>query len=238
MINDAVLDTVLSVTHSAVSGGLLSDVDSLAAGIEAAGWVRAVDGGHWYYPDEPSWSLLSSDYAPNVAVFLTDKDAVTVFRTGQELSRRLDQDEGLRRHGSGPGWPAWSQDDPRWSEWTGLEAAWEMWKGGPARISLNVQPAYQPGPHRVPPMLHFQIERLDTPPEGLPADPDRARHVARSGSSVARWYLAGGNNVPQDVVDTLRRDEDPAVVAAVESGEKLRNMQAAAEGLIRTQEEP
>lgn len=236
MVNDAVLDKVLSVTRAAVSGGLLSDADSLAAGIEAAGWVRAVDGGHWYCPDEPSWSLLSSDHAPNLAVFLTEEDAAAVFTTGQELARRLDQNEGLHLDGSDTGWPAWSREDPRWAEWSGHEADWVMWDGGPARISLSVQPAYQPDRHRVPPHLHFQIGRLDTPPEGLPADPDRARRIVDSGSPVARWYLAGESELPVDVIDALRRDSDPAVVAALESGATYRTKHAAAQEHIRRHE--
>lgn len=103
-------------------------------------------------------------------------------------------------------------------------------------MSLIVQPAYQPGRHRSPPHLHFQIERLDTPAEGLPADPDRARRIATSGSPVARWYLAGEADLPEDVIDTLRHDSDPAVVAAIESGEKYRNMHAAAQEHMRRHE--
>jgi hypothetical protein len=236
MINDAVLGKVLSVTRKAVSDNLLSDANSLAAGIEAAGWVRAVDGGHWYCPDEPSWSLLSSDHAPNLAFFLTDEDAAAVFTTGQELARRLDQNEDLHQHESGPDWPTWSLDDPRWTERTGLGPDWVMWEGGPARISLIVQPAHQPGRHRAPPHLHFQIERLDTPSEGLLADPDRARHIATSGSAVARWYLAGETDLPEDVIDVLHRDPDPAVVAAVVSGKKFWTMHAAAQEHTRWRE--
>ncbi|MHA7146298.1 hypothetical protein ACX80U_16435 [Arthrobacter sp. TmT3-37] len=171
MVNDAVLDKVLFVTREAVNSDLLSDADSMAAGIEAAGWVRAVDGGHWYCPDEPSWSLLSSGYAPNLAVFQTEEDASVVFTTGLDLARRLDQSEDLHQHESGPGWPTWSRDDARWAEWTGLGPDWVMWDGGPTRISLNVQPAYQPSRHRSPPHLHFQIERLDTPTDGFPRTP-------------------------------------------------------------------
>lgn len=233
MIDDAILDAILAMTHSAVRGKLLADVDSLAIGIEAAGWARAVDGGHWYCPGEPAWSLLSSDHAPNLAVFLTDDDATTVFRTGQDLARRLDRAEGLRRHGPDPRWPSWSPDDPRWAEWTGLGADWVMWDGGPARISLNVRPAHQPGRHYSPPHLHFQIGRLDTPSEGLPADPERARHTVNSGSTVARWYLAGEVDLPEDIVNILRRDPDAAVVAAVESGQKFRTMHTAAQDHIR-----
>ncbi|WP_104181831.1 hypothetical protein [Arthrobacter sp. B0490] len=238
MTSNAVLDKVLFVTHAAVSGGLLSDADSLAAGIEAAGWVRAVDGGHWYCPDQPSWSLLSSDHAPNLAVFLTDEDAATIFATGQQLARRLDQDARLERYGSDPGWPAWPRDDPRWGEWTGLGADWVMWDGGPARISLNVQPAYQPGGHRSPPHLQFQIGRLDTPPEGLPADLDRAGRIVGSGSPTARWYLAGEVDLPEHVIDALRHDPDSAVVAAVESGDKFRTVHAAAREHTKRHEEP
>lgn len=238
MVHHAVLDKVLFVTREAISNGLLSDADSLAAGIEAAGWVRAVDGGHWYCPDEPSWSLLSSDYAPNLAVFLTEEDTAVVFTTGRELARRLDQNEDLHQHESGPDWPTWSSDDARWKEWTGLGPDWVMWDGGSARISLNVQPAYQPGGHRSPPHLHFQIERLDTPSGGLPPDPDRARQITASGSPTARWYLAAEVDLPEDVIDALRRDPDPAVVAAVESGERYRTMHATAQDHMRRHDEP
>ena len=237
MTTDAVLDKVLSLSHSAVVGHLLSDADSLAAEIGATGWIRSIDGGHWHCPDEPPWSLLSSNHAPNLAVFLTDEDAATVFTAGQDLARRLDRLAGVSRHGIGPGWPTWSLDDPRWAEWNGLGPDWVMWSGGPARISLNVSPAYQPGRYRAPPHLHFQIERLDTPSEGLPVDHDRARRIVRSGSPVARWYLAAKNDLPQDVINALQRDEDTAVVAAVESGEKFRTMHAAAQEHMRRHEE-
>lgn len=53
---------------------------------------------------------------------------------------------------------------------------------------------------------------------------------------MARWYLAGENDLPQEVIDALQRDEDTAVVAAVESGEKFRTMLAAAEEHIRRHE--
>lgn len=234
MTTDAVLDKVLSVTRGAVGEGLLSDVDSLSAGIEAAGWVRAVEGGRWLCPDEPSWSLWPSGHAPNLAVFFEDEDAAVVFTTGQKLSRLLDHDQGLHRQGLDPGWPAWSPDDLRWTQWTGLEADWVMWDGGPARISLNVRPAHQLGRIRVAPHLHFQIERLDTPSEGLPPDHDRARRITRSGSSLARWYLAGEADLPEDVVNALSRDGDPTVVAAVEAGDKIRSMHVASEAFRRT----
>lgn len=228
MTADAVLEKVLSVVRAGAHENLLADVDSLAGGIEAAGWVRAVGGGWWVCPGEPAWSLLSSDYAPNLAVFFVDEDPATVFAIGQAIARRLDRpDEGLTRHGLDPGWPSWSHDDVRWAEWDGLGADWVMWDGGPARFSLNVRPSYQPGRVRDPPNLHFQIERIDTPPEGLPVDVKRARRIAQSGSPTARWYLAGELELPEDVIDALRQDREVAVVAAIEAGEEMRRAYAA-----------
>lgn len=230
MTTRSVVDSVLTVTRAAVSGSLLSDADSLAAGNEAANWVRSVRGGEWLFPDMPNWLLLSSDHVPNLSVFFNDEDVSTVIAAGQELARRLDQEESLIRHGSDPGWSDWSPSDQRWAEWDDPLPDWLMWDGGPARVSLNVVPARQLTHVRVRPNLHFAIERLDTPPEGFPVDNDRARRIARSGSPVARWYLAGQPVLPDDVVEMLRNDEDPAVAAAVESGEELRNMHRALRG--------
>lgn len=226
MTTRAVVDSVLTVTRAAVSGSLLSDADSLAAGIGVANWVRSVRGGDWLFPDVPTWHLLPSDHAPNLAVFFSDEDVSTVVAAGQELVRRLDQEEGLLRHGPDPGWFDWLPSDQRWAEWDGLDADWLTWDGRLARVSLNVTPARQARRVRVLPNLHFQIERIDTPSEGLPVDNDRARRIARSGSPVARWYLAGQPVLPDDVVKMLRRDDDSAVVAAVEGGEARREMHA------------
>jgi hypothetical protein len=162
MKDGAVFDYVVSVTRAAVSGGLLFDADSLATGIEAAGWARATEIGHWHCPDEPSWSLWSSNHPPNLAVFYSDKDASTVLIAGQELAQHLDQDGNMHRRGSALNWPAWLQNDPHWDEWTGLEADWVIWDGGPAQISLDVRPVRQPGAVLLPPRLHLQVERIGT----------------------------------------------------------------------------
>ncbi|MBF4463236.1 MULTISPECIES: hypothetical protein [unclassified Rathayibacter] len=223
MTSDAVLDSVRLLARAAATEELLSDVDSLSAGITAAGWVRNVNGGQWSREGQPGWSLFSSDHAPGLAVFLSDDDVQVVYACGQELARRLDREEGLRRHGADPGWPDWAREDPRWTDWSGLEADWVTWHGGPARVSLNVRPAYQPGRIVEPPHLHFQIERLDTPSDGLPEDDEHDRLVARTGSSLARWHLAGKMRLPDDVVRALEKDDDPAIVAAVKGYEKFRN---------------
>lgn len=179
MTTRSVVDSVLTVTRAAVSGSLLSDADSLAAGNEAANWVRSVRGGEWLFPDMPNWLLLSSDHVPNLSVFLSDEDVSTVIAAGQELARRLDQEESLIRHGSDPGWSDWSPSDQRWAEWDDPLPDWLMWDGGPARVSLNVVPARQLTHVRVRPNLHFAIERLDTP-----------RRVSRSTTTVLVGLLA------------------------------------------------
>jgi hypothetical protein len=132
----------------------------------------------------------------------------------------------LQRHEGGPGWPDWNRDDPRWDDWTGFDADWVTWDGGPALLSLNVRAAYQPGRIRTAPHLHFQIERLDTPAEGLPHDEERDRRVAQTGSPYARWHLAGQMELSGDIVQTLELDDDPAVVTALRAYEKFRRLDA------------
>ncbi|MDO9397167.1 MAG: hypothetical protein Q7T71_11525 [Herbiconiux sp.] len=191
MTNEDALDTVLVLAGRAVSADLLHDIDALSAAVEAAGWRRSATGGLWTLPDEPSWALISADHAPNLAVFVDDDDVQVVYALGQELARRLDRLDGASRQAGGSGWPAWERDDPRWAGWSGLEADWETWEGGPARLSLNVRPASRAGRALVRPNLHVQLERLDTPSEGLPPDPDRAERIRRSGSDAERWHLSG-----------------------------------------------
>ncbi|MDH6238388.1 hypothetical protein [Cryobacterium sp. CG_9.6] len=159
MNRDAMLNGVAELARAAILGNLLSEVDSLAAGIERSGWVRGAEGGRWLCPDDQAWNLWSADHA----------------------------------------------------------ADWVTWHGGEATVSINVQPAQQPGRVRVPAHLQFAIERIDTPSEGLPRDDERALRVARTGSPVARWYLAGEDDLPDDIVELLRHDEDPAVSAAVDA---------------------
>ena len=172
------LDNVMAIAREAVAGDLLTDIDSLSTTVRAVGWIPEVEGGRWSMPGAPAWALLSSDHAPNLAVFFQDDDSGPVFTAAQELARRLDGESGVRRRVDSPEWPEWPPQDPRWATWDGLSADWVTWEGGPAVLSLNVRPALQPGRFRVPPSLHFQIERIDTPAEGLPDDDDLDRHIA------------------------------------------------------------
>ncbi len=95
-------------------------------------------------------------------------------------------------------------------------------------LSLYVGEQHRENRHRVPALLVLDVQRADTPHEGLAADPERARRLAREGSAITRWYLAGEDHLPEDVVVLLAADEDPAVVAASEADEGRRDPAAAA----------
>ena len=63
--------------------------------------------------------------------------------------------------------------------------------------------------------------------------------MVREGSVPRRWYLAAQEDLPDDVVQALTLDEDPAVEAALEAGARQRRQwrEHVAEGAAESAED-
>ena len=194
---------VLLLLQAATSGGLLRDVETMAAALTDTGWVRQTSSGSWSYAADASWTVQSSDHAPHVSLFTHGEH--------QHLLHLADALRALLAFGqAGPLQPG--EPDPDWSTWTGADVV----------VFLNVTPQRELGKYLIPAVLQLAPERADTPAEGLPPDPERARRLAREGSPLTRWYLAGHDHLPQDVVAPLAADADAAVIAALNANERQR----------------
>ncbi|WP_127476932.1 hypothetical protein [Microbacterium sulfonylureivorans] len=165
-------DGVLSVVRKAVTGGLLSNVESLAAGLTDDGWARATEPGLWRFMTDPSWAIVSGSHAPNVSVFLSAQDQV-VLNVADRLRDQLDRGEAgnLQR--------------------TIQDSDWTIWAGEDVVVSLNATLARQHDQFTVGAMMQLAMERKDTPAEGLPRDPELARRIA-----LTRTPLRAGISLP------------------------------------------
>ncbi len=198
-------DGVLDLVRGAVDGTALQNVEPLVAALERGGWQRRERSGAWDLAADPAWSVQSTDHPVGAAVF-TQGDPEVLCAIADELGARLDGGSlGEVRPGPpDPDWPSWDADA--------------------VTVSLNVTPATPLGRHVVPAVLHVELARRDTPADGVPLDVDKARRLAMGGSAVDRWHLAGHDDLPDDVVDTLSRDEDPAVTAALDANAGQRRV--------------
>lgn len=213
---------MVSELAAAVSGFLLDDVESLAAALAGAGWKRGIHGGQWIRVGAPAWSAFSLPRPPCVSFFFTDDDAEAVLLTARRIACRIDESAGLEPAGVRPGWITGSLDEWRTADEDDPSMDEASWVGGPVRISLFPQPGRRRGRVQMPPDLQLAIERRDAPADGLPRDDDHSRRVAETGSPIARWHLAGDDALPDDVVDRLAGDDDPAVVAALAANARQR----------------
>jgi len=194
---------VLRLLQSALRGDLLSDVEAMATALHEAGWAPSTRSGSWAHLNDRSWSVESSDHALNVSIFAQgDHDAV--LQRAAALRTLIDSGE------AGPARPG------------DLDPDWMTWSDNRVVISMNVSPPRLLGARIVPATLQLALERADTPSEGLPPEPERARRLARDGSPMVRWYLAGEDVLPDDVVAVLAADDDPAVRAALAANEQQR----------------
>ena len=73
-------------------------------------------------------------------------------------------------------------------------------------------------------MMQLAVEQADAPVEGAPRDPQSACRIAAEGSTIARWYLAGEDHLPDDVIAVLAAGEDESVIAALEINEERRRI--------------
>lgn len=196
---------VLLLAQRAVGGDLLGSTEAMAAALTETGWVRGTGSGSWSYAADASWSVHSGDHAPNLSIFSAGEDEHLLHVAG---ALRTLMDSG-RVGAVRPGEP-----DPDVGRWFGGEVVFSLYASTQRRM----------GKHLLPGAVQLAIERADTPSEGLAVDPQRARLLAREGSPIARWYLAGHEDLPQDVEALLAADEDAAVVAALNANEGHRRL--------------
>ncbi|NIZ89868.1 hypothetical protein [Kineococcus rubinsiae] len=194
---------VLLLLRDAVGGRLLTDADGMAAVLTAAGWVRGTVGGSWACVEDPSWTVESVAHPPGLSVFTVGWDH-DVARAVTRLGARLDAGEAGLVPGGEP------------------DAEWRRWSAGAALVLLQHARQRWWGTRLAPAMLQLAVQPAGAEHEAPAPDPERARRVARAGSPVARWYLAGDATLPDDVVDLLAADDDPLVVAALTAGEGQR----------------
>lgn len=199
---------VLQLVRAAAQRGLLDDVESLASGLEHAGWRRDTHGGWWTYEHDPAWTLGSS----------VDPAGFSAFATGADDLVAAAADE-VASHLSGG-----------WHRRTGRGRAGRLRRSALAGRSGQRGAVLHPTktvqlPHKtieVPCSLQLAASRPDAPSDWQPPDHERSRRVVREGSALRRWYLAAQEDLPDDVVQALALDEDPSVVAALEAGARQR----------------
>ncbi|MCJ1688542.1 hypothetical protein [Rathayibacter sp. VKM Ac-2927] len=119
---------------------------------------------------------------------------------------------GFRRHGSDPAWVG-SRGSAASSDSFGFHTDWLLWNDPRARFSLTVRPAVDAARAGLA-SVQFVIERADAVAEEPTARALRAHAMAREGSAVERWFVAGEQTLAGVLVNLLRRDPDRAVVAA------------------------
>jgi len=196
---------VVELLRCAAHSEVLGSVESMALVLSETGWARGLRSGSWSYVADPSWSVESAGHPPSLSIFVRGSDAQQE-RWAASLHDLLD---------SGHLGPL-SRAKALWS--------WSRWFAGGVEFSVNLSPESWHGAHRIPAMMQLAVERADAPAEGLAPDPQCARRRAAEGSAIARWYLAGEDTLPDDVVEMLAADDDPSVVTAVQMNEGQRRI--------------
>jgi len=196
---------VVGLLQRAVQSEVLGSVESMALVLSETGWARGLRSGSWSYGADPSWSVESAGHPPALSIFVRGND-------GQQ-ERWTESLHALLNSGRvGP----LRRTEPVWS--------WSRWFAGDVEISVSLSPQSWHGAHRIPAMMQLAVERADAPPEGLAPDPQSARCRATEGSAIARWYLAGEDNLPDDVLELLAADDDTSVVTALQMNEEQRRI--------------
>lgn len=196
---------VESLLQRAVRGEALGSVEAMAMALTQTGWERNDASGSWILAADTSWTVESAAHPPSLSVFVRGSDEEQVEAT-TALHALLDAGR------AGP----LSRAAPAGS--------WSRWIGGGVEISVSLSHQSWLGGRRVPAMMQLAVEPVDAPVDGATPDPQFARRIAADGSAVARWYLAGEDHLPDDIVATLAADEDESVVAALEINEEQRQI--------------
>ena len=196
---------VVSLLRRAVLGAALESVETMALALAETGWVCGRTSGSWCAAADPSWTVESGGHPPSLSVFVRG--------SGEVQEQATDALHALLTAGRAG---HLSRAAPAWS--------WSRWIGGNVEISMSLSHESWLGARRVPAMMQLAVERADAPAEGLPTDPQTARHITAHGSAIARWYLAGQERLPDDAVALLVADEDPSVAMAVKLNEEHRRL--------------
>lgn len=196
---------VVSLLQRAVSGEALARVESMALALTETGWVRGRQSGSWSSAADASWTVESGGHPPSLSIFVRGSDGKQEEATDALRDLLDDGRAGLLSRAA----PAWS---------------WSRWLGGGVEVSLSLSRQSWLGSRRVPAMMQLAVERADAPVEGAAPDAQSARRIAADGSAVARWYLAGQDHLPDDVVATLAADDNPSVVTALELNDEPRRI--------------
>ncbi|MBC3761824.1 hypothetical protein ACUN7V_17115 [Quadrisphaera oryzae] len=219
LTNPAPPTGVMQLVEEAAHRGLLKDGDSLASGIERAGWRRDTHGGWWTYEPDPAWRLGSTIDPADVSIFATGSDAVVAAAADQVASHLTAGGvEGLVGGGAD-------------------ELGVRSWRGSAVSVDLYFSPTKTvdfPGKKiEIPCCLQLAVARQDAPSDRQPSDHERARRAAQSGTRMQRWYLAAQDDLPADVVQALALDDEPAVVAALKAsaGQRERWRKRVADGV-------
>ena len=168
--------------------------------------MRNTGSGSWSYAADTSWTVESTDHAPSLSIFCKPAEAEDLAHLTGVLGAVIDSGQVATVQ---PG-----EADPDWSTWSSGEVIFLLYVGEQHRVNK----------HLVPALLILRIERADAPHHPLVPDSQRARRLARDGSAIVRWYLAGEDHLPDDVVALLAADEDAAVVAALNVNEAQRRL--------------
>lgn len=213
------LDVVLDLVRAAAADGLLVDVGSLTDGLAARGWRRHRRGGVWEL-EHPvalgAWTSVTPLTASVHLSFEDDEDARAalahvVARIEEVLAAPPQRDA--------------SHEPDQCSVW------WEDAPDSDLSVSVVLLPStstHQSSAPDVTPTASLAVElRGDAwTGEEDERDAERARRLAREGTAVERWYLAGQRVLPPDVVTALEDDDDPLVVSAVRGHEHIRTFVA------------
>ncbi|MBC3762016.1 hypothetical protein ACUN7V_12445 [Quadrisphaera oryzae] len=206
---------VLDLVRAAADDGLLDDVGSLADGLTVRGWRRHRRGGVWVL-DHPSdlttWTSLTP---PTLSVHLGSADDDAARAALADMLVRLEEVLGVP-----PQRDASHEPDQ-------FSAFWAPEEVPGLHVSATLHPAasalVRNGDDTAPEAwLQVQVLREGGAGEADEHDPERARRLAREGTAVERWYLAGQRALPPDAVAALEEDDDPLVVSAVHGHAHIR----------------
>lgn len=214
-----IVDGVVELAVAATEGSLLHDVESLSEGLQASGFVRELQGGRWRWASDTAWEVWSVGAVPALSLFFFGR-AEDVYPAARDVVHRLSA-RGLRRQGVDPRWVTWPHHGQSVSPSFGYHSDWILWNGRHAALSLNVRPVDLADPHPLPANLHLRIEQADKSTASSARATD-AGLVAREGSELARWYLAGDPDLSPVLLNLLSKDPDAAVAAAARAEARRR----------------
>lgn len=204
------VEECVDLARAAVDGGLLASAASIDTALTARGWTRGRRGGQWNPPAGVDSGVISQLTPPSVDLIISDEDDDALAAAGNEVADRLVTLLGA---------PDSRGPVPDTDE---LSSVWER---PDLAVVVSFLPSWSSQCSSVPGVtptgtLWLTLSRPDV--LDREDDAERARHLARHGSSVERWHVTGQAPLPDDVVALLDADDDPTVVRAVRAGADRR----------------